>query len=135
LTGQTLLVPVSRPDISGGSLLHTILTGANLSADTKNQSMGLMRAVLRSANLSGADLRQADLSRADLEFASLTNANLTGASLRGALLGGANLTGVTVSEADFSGADLASARLVNPIGLEAAKNFEQAINLDRLLRE
>ena len=82
LDGANLAGARITADISGGSLLHTILTGANLSADMKNQSMGLMRAVLRSANLSGADLRQADLSRADLEFASLTNANLTGASLR-----------------------------------------------------
>ena len=122
--GRTYLARITA-DISGGGLVGAVLTDANLGADMKNQSMGLMHAVLRWANLSGADLQHADLSRADLEFAVLTHANLTGASLRGALLGGANLTGVTVSEADFSGADLASARLVNPIGLEAAKNFDQ----------
>ena len=58
-----------------------------------------------------------------------------GASLRDALLGGANLTAITVTDADFFGADFASARLVNPIGLDAAKNFNQAINLDRILHE
>jgi uncharacterized protein YjbI with pentapeptide repeats len=51
------------------------------------------------------------------------------------LLGGANLTAITVTDADFFGADLASARLVNPIGLDAAKNFNQAINLDRISHE
>jgi uncharacterized protein YjbI with pentapeptide repeats len=60
---------------------------------------------------------------------------LTGASLRYALLGGANLTAVTVTGADFFGADLASARLVDPIGFDAAKNFDQAINKARLLHE
>ena len=48
---------------------------------------------------------------------------------------GANLTAITVTGADFFGADLASARLVNPIGLDAAKNFDKALNLDRLLNE
>jgi len=52
--------------------------------------MGLMRAVLKSANLERAILRDSDLSRVDLEFANLKNADLTDASLRGAALGGAN---------------------------------------------
>jgi uncharacterized protein YjbI with pentapeptide repeats len=37
----------------------------------RNQSMGLMRAVLKSANLERLNARGADLSRVDLEFASL----------------------------------------------------------------
>ena len=41
--------------------------------------MGLMRAVLKSANLDRAVLRDADLSHVDLEFASLRNADLTNA--------------------------------------------------------
>ena len=52
-----------------------------------------------------------------------------------AALGGAALIGVTVVGTDFLGTDLASARLVAPIGLEAAKNFDKAQNIDRLLRE
>jgi hypothetical protein len=50
-------------------------------------------------------------------------------------LGGANLTGATVAGADFLAAELASARLVAPIGLDAAKNFDKAQNIERLLRE
>ena len=42
---------------------------------------------------------------------------------------------VTIRETDFFGADLASARLVTPIGLDTAKNFDQAVNLDRLLHD
>jgi uncharacterized protein YjbI with pentapeptide repeats len=74
----------------------------------------------------------ADLSRVDLEFA-LSRIRIS-PSLRGAALGGATLAGVTINGADFNGADLASTRLIDPIGLDAAKNFDKA-NIDRLLRE
>ena len=60
---------------------------------------------------------------------------MTNASLRGAALAGANLTGVTIAGADFLAADLTSARLVAPIGLKAAKNFDKTQNIERLLRE
>ena len=73
----------------------------SLGADMRNQSMGLMRAVLKSANLERLNARDADLSRVDLEFASLKGADLTGASLRGAQLGGADLTGVYVDWSRF----------------------------------
>ena len=52
-----------------------------------------------------------------------------------ATLGGATLARVTVNGADFNGADLASTMLIEPIGLDAAKNFDKAQNIDRLLRE
>ena len=61
--------------------------------------------------------------------------SLTNASLRGATLGGATLARVTLNGADFNGADLASTRLIEPIGLDAAKNFDKAQNIERLLRE
>ena len=38
-------------DLTGASLVGALLIGANLSADMKNQSMGLMRAVLKSATI------------------------------------------------------------------------------------
>jgi uncharacterized protein YjbI with pentapeptide repeats len=101
----------------------------------KNQSMGLIHTVLKSARLDNADLRKADLSRAELQFASLKKSDLTGALLRGADLSGADLTEATVSGVDFFGADLASTRLVAPVGLEAARNFDKAINRDRLLQK
>ena len=101
----------------------------------RNQSMGLMRAVLRSAKLDQLNARGADMSRVDLEFASLRGADLTGASLRRAALGGADLTGVTVVDADFDGADLASAKLIAPIGLDKARNFDGAKNRERLITE
>ncbi len=38
-------------DLTGASLVGASIAGANLGADMRNQSMGLMRAVLKSANL------------------------------------------------------------------------------------
>ena len=135
LDGANLSGARITADLTGARLVGTVLTGANLGADMKNQSMGLMRAILKSSNLERAILRDADLSRVDLEFASLQNADLTNASLRGAALGGATLVRVTLDGADFNGADLASTRLIEPIGLDAAKNFDKAQNIERLLRQ
>jgi hypothetical protein len=40
-----------------------------------------------------------------------------------------------VSGADFHGTDLASARMTATVGLEAAHNFDKAVNRDRLLKQ
>jgi uncharacterized protein YjbI with pentapeptide repeats len=104
-----------------GTWVGASLISADLGADMKNQSMGLMRAVP-----DRAVLRDANLSRADLEFASLRNTDLTNASRAGAASGGATLIEVIVAGADFLGADLASTRLIEPIGLDAARNFSKA---------
>ena len=122
-------------DLTGASLVGASIAGANLGADMRNQSMGLMRAILKSANLEGLNARGADLSRVDLEFAALKGGDLTGASLKGAQLGGADLTGITVIDTDFEGADLNSARLIAPIGLDRARNFDKAKNLERLIKQ
>ncbi len=101
----------------------------------RNQSMGLIRTVLKSANLERVNARGADLSRVDFEFASLRGADLTGASLKNAQLGGADLTGATVIDTDFDGADLDSTKLIAPVGLNQAKNFDKAKNRDRLIKQ
>ncbi len=111
-----------------------LVTGATLvgiqgGADMKNQSMGLIRTVLNSANLEHANLRRADLSRAKLEFATLTGADLRDAVFTGASFAGADLTNAQVSGLDLTGADVAGARLRNLSGLE------QANGLDKLLTE
>ena len=62
-----------RANLSGAKLV-----GADLSADMKNQSMGLMRAVLDSANLTGADLTGANMMRTRMKFAKMAGANLSG---------------------------------------------------------
>jgi hypothetical protein len=45
------------------------------------------------------------------------------------------LTGITVIDTDFDGADLDSARLIAPIGLDRARNFDKAKNLERLIKQ
>ena len=74
----------------------------------KNQSMGLMHAVISSANLEGADLRGADLSRADLSFTSLA-----GADLHGARIFGGDFSGTSLAKADLSGADLRESTFID----------------------
>jgi uncharacterized protein YjbI with pentapeptide repeats len=135
LDGADLSEARIAADLTGASLVGASVADGHLGADMRNQSMGLMRAVLKSANLERLNARGADLSRVDLEFASLRGADLTGASLKSAQLGGADLTGVTVIGTDFDGADLASAKLIDPIGLDQAKNFDKAKNRDRLIKE
>ena len=121
-------------NLSKTSLKGTKLVGADLGADMRNQSMGLMRGVLKSADLEGADLSNANLSRVDLEFASLKNAKLDGANLMSAQLGGADLTGATVKGANFNKADVTSATLKQLKGVSDS-NLEKSINLNRAFRD
>ena len=110
------------------------LVGANLGADMRNQSMGLMRGVLKSADLEGADFTDADLSRVDLEFATLKGANFTGANLMSAQLGGADMTGAMVKGANFNKADVNSTTLKKLKGVDGS-NLDRAINLGRAFRD
>ena len=50
-------------DLSRASLHNAKFKDADLAADIKNQSMGLMRAILKSADLRGADFENANLAR------------------------------------------------------------------------
>lgn len=120
-------------DLTRASLKRATMRNADFSADMRNQSMGLMRGVLRLANLNEADLTGANLARADLEFASLQKAILIGANLMGAEAGGADLTGADIRDASFQGADLDSARLISLKG-ETQSSFQGAINLRMAIR-
>ncbi|WP_375275591.1 pentapeptide repeat-containing protein, partial [Methylorubrum thiocyanatum] len=104
-------------------------------ADIKNQSMGLMRAVFTSVNLSGANLRGANLGRSRLEYANLKDADLTGVVLMGSDLSGANLTGATVTGADFKNVDVSGARLINLKGQSEAKDWAERVNIDRAVTQ
>lgn len=121
-------------DLTRASLKSAVLREADFSADMRNQSMGLMRGVLRSANLDGADLTKANLARADLEFASLRGATLEGANLDGAEAGGADFTDADIDGASFARTDLDSARLGNLKG-ETATSFDGALNLKTAIRK
>lgn len=108
-------------DLTGASLKGAIFDGADLSADMKNQSMGLMRAVMRSAQLEGAHFRKANLMSADLRFihaagADFADANLMNADAAGADFSGAIFTGAMTKDLDLDSAqvDKAAAVLLAP---------------------
>ena len=70
-------------DFTNASVTNAKFDGADLSADEKNQSMGLMRGAFNGANLSGSSFNGANLARVMMEFAMLRGADLTDANLRG----------------------------------------------------
>lgn len=133
LSGADFTGARAAADFSGAEVSGTVFRDADFSADMRNQSMGLMRGVLRSVAGEGADFGGAKMSRADLEFAKLRGANFAGADLSMATLGGADLTGATLDGADFTDADLASTRLTDVTGAEGA-GLDRARNLDRAIR-
>lgn len=128
LKGARIVANLERADLTGA-----ILRDANLAADMRNQSMGLMRAILRLAILDKADFRGAKAARVDAEFATFRGAILDSADFSGAELAGADLTHASVAGLDISGADIASTRLVSLkgrqdiVGLDQAKNLAEAI--------
>ena len=114
-------------DLSGASLRRAKFVEANVSADMKNQSMGLMRAVLGSANAEDADFTGADLSHADLRFLHAARANFSRAKLEDADASGADFTDVTWSGVKATDLDLDQAR----IDLSAKAALQGAKDLDR----
>ena len=98
-------------DLTGASLRGAKFREANMAADMKNQSMGLMRAVLASAIAEGADFTAADLMSADLRYLHAAGADFSGASMQGADAAGADFTGAKWDGAKVSGLDLDSARI------------------------
>ena len=82
LSGARIVANLQRADLRGADL-----SNANMGADMKNQSMGLMRTVLRMAKLDGADMRGVNAMRVDAEYA----------SMRGVLLAMRNLLRLWIS--------------------------------------
>jgi uncharacterized protein YjbI with pentapeptide repeats/rhodanese-related sulfurtransferase len=128
LDGARITANLKGANLSGASLRE-----ADMAADMKNQSMGLMRISLKSANLDGADLRGARAGRADIEFASLRGAQLQDADFTRAEFAGADLTGASIAGTNLTEADVASARLIElkgidtAIGLSTLRNLQEAI--------
>lgn len=127
LSGARIVANLQRADLRNANL-----SNANMGADMKNQSMGLMRTVLRMATLDGADLRNVNAMRMDAEFATMRGALLDNASFRGVELTGADLTNASVAGLDLSGSDVSGAYLLQLsgkdelIGLENVKNIAEA---------
>lgn len=110
-------------DFSNASVMKAKFDGSNLSADEKNQSMGLMRGAFNSTNLEGSTFRSANMARVLMEFA----------SLRGSELAAVDLTGADVKGADFDGADLNGAGMQELKNKSAAKNLDKAKNFEKAL--
>lgn len=120
-------------DMSRASLVNAIFTDAMLAPDLTNQSMGLMRGVLKSAKLDGASFKGANLKRSAFEFASLRGADFEGADLEGAELSGADLTGANVAKANFAKADINGAKLLELRGRDSVIGLDAAVNRDKAL--
>lgn len=127
LAGARIVANLQRADLRNANLKN-----ADMGADMKNQSMGLMRTVLRMAQLDGADLRDVNALRMDAEFASMRDTLLDNANFRGTELTGVDLTGASVAGLDLTDSDVSGAYLVRLcgkdkiIGLDKAKNLAEA---------
>jgi uncharacterized protein YjbI with pentapeptide repeats len=117
-SGARIIARFNGFNLTGAKFAH-----AQMAADMKNQSMGLMRTDLSSANLTGADFSGADLGRAVLRFAKLNGASFAGASLFRADFHGADLTGADLTGADATEADFGAAVLDGVKGLETVKGL------------
>jgi uncharacterized protein YjbI with pentapeptide repeats len=115
-------------DLTGASLRGAKFIEADLSADMKNQSMGLMRAVLATAIAEGANFTAADLMSADLRYLHAAGADFSGARLQGADAAGADFTGASWDGAKAEGLDLDSAQLDASAkdALKGAKDIDRA---------
>lgn len=118
-------------DMSRASLVNAIFNDAMLAPDLTNQSMGLMRGVLKSAKLDGASFKGANLRRSAFEFASLRGADFEGADLEGSEMSGADLTGANVKNANFAKADINGAKLLELRGRDSARGLDSAVNRDK----
>ena len=122
-------------DFSRATLTNAIFDYAMLGPDLTNHSMGLMRGVLKGANLEGASFKGANLTRSAFEYASLKGANFEGANLEGAELSGADLTGANIAGANLEKADVNSAKLLSLKGKDSARGFDKLLNLDRAFKD
>ncbi len=115
-------------DLTGASLRRSKFVEADLSSDMKNQSMGLMRAVLSTANAEEADFTAANLSHADLRFLRAQRANFAGAALEDADASGADFTGAEWDGVKAMDLDVDQARIDESArpALKDAKNLDRA---------
>ena len=130
LDGARVAANFKQSDLRGASFRN-----ADMSADMKNQSMGLMGTVMTSAKADGADFTGANMSRLNAEFAKFKNAILDNADLSGAKLGGSDLTGASVKGLILNNTDVDSARLLSLKNEESIVGLDPAINLNKARRE
>lgn len=114
LSGAWLTVHFSYDDMRGARF-----SGAHMTVDMKNQSMGMLRSEFASARLDGADFSNAGLGHVSFRFARLEHARFTGADLRDADFTGAHLAGADFTGADIKGTVFDAADLSGVTGLAA----------------
>lgn len=122
LSGASLTVHFSYDDMRGADF-----SGARMTVNMANQSMGLLRTEFMSANLDGANFTGAGLGHVTFRFAKLNrahfnNADLTDTDFTGAYLTGADFTGATVRGATFEAATLTD---VKGLDLSATAGHEK----------
>ena len=122
-SGARVIAKLSQGDSEGANF-----SDANLGADMKNQSMGLMRFEAEGAQLAEADFSGAKLNHALFRFANLTGADFSNADIRSAEFNGADLSGANFTGADATGADFSDAILTDAEGMDSATgmNVENA---------
>ena len=114
-------VRLVRAKLIRATLVRANLTRANLTG------ANFTDAVLSGADLTEADLTTTILANARLDLAHLVSAKLINADLSGARLGGADLRGADLTGAILNGTILTNAKLEGVIGLERARDIDQAI--------
>ena len=163
LSGATMLVPAAfltlgnatheAPRFTGATLTRFRVNGEYWRVDFRGADLSdadfsphskrfgdttisvTRRTAFRSCDFSGAKMIRANLSRVLVHFSILAGADLSGADLREADfskadLSGADLTGANITRTNFDGADLRGVR-----GFDQAIGAQQAVNLDKAVRQ
>jgi len=120
-TGATLKDARIQARFTGSDMRGANFSRSDMSAHMNNQSMGLMRTEMGSADLEGADFANTNLGHAILTFADLRGANFSGADLTEADLTGADATGANFKGANLTGTLLNGTKLLGAGGLDTAK--------------
>ena len=115
LDGANLAEARIAANMNRAGLVGARLEKADCGVDLKNQSMGLIRASFKSADLTGADFAGANLTLADLQFAKMQSSDLSGAVLREADASGADLRGARLEGADATGLDIRFPRALTAV--------------------
>jgi len=121
---------MSDSDLSGASF-----RGADMSADMKNQSMGLMGTVMKSVDATGAIFDGANMSHVNAEFAQLKGAQLHNTNLSNAKLGGANLSGASVDGLIITKADIDATKFLQLKGEGGIIGMGQTMNTSRAITD
>ena len=117
----SLRTDLSKADLSGATLVETLLHRANLNgANLSEADLGgaqiteasLKKSKLYKSNLSNAHLAEADLTQANVTEARLNDANLTRAILHKTDMSGAQMMGCKLNSAELIEANLIMANLM-----------------------